>query len=136
MKIWTNYGSEHSMNLVLIGKFKQARDAQHVENIIKKISEQVEKEAEDGDLRGQRFSTPMLNFLAECNLCMLGPSELEQFTFEYRLDRDGNMITLKTEEVDVSAFIKVFIHAGGRVEVFSAHDYSPEIESDLSSQED
>ncbi|HGF4754077.1 TPA: DUF6375 family protein, partial [Escherichia coli] len=23
MKIWNGYGSEHSMNLVLIGKFKQ-----------------------------------------------------------------------------------------------------------------
>ena len=33
MKIWTGYSSEHSMNLVLIGKFKQAKDAEAVADV-------------------------------------------------------------------------------------------------------
>lgn len=44
MKIWNGYGSEHSMNLVLIGKFKQEQDAEKVEKDIKTLSTQAEKD--------------------------------------------------------------------------------------------
>lgn len=44
MKIWNGYGSEHSMNLVLIGKFKQEQDAVKVEKDIKTLSTQAEKD--------------------------------------------------------------------------------------------
>ncbi len=44
MKIWNGYGSEHSMNLVLIGKFKRAKDAEKVEKDIDKLSAQASKD--------------------------------------------------------------------------------------------
>ena len=44
MKIWTGYSSEHSMNLVLIGKFKQAKDAEAVADVINKLGEQASKD--------------------------------------------------------------------------------------------
>lgn len=31
MKIWQGYGSEHSMNLVMIGHFKSPKDATHAQ---------------------------------------------------------------------------------------------------------
>ena len=39
MKIWTSYGAEHSLNLVIIGQFKEAADAEEFESLISSLSE-------------------------------------------------------------------------------------------------
>lgn len=127
MKIWNGYGSEHSMNLVLIGKFKRAQDAEKVEIDIDKLSAQASKD--DGDSipfakpENQRFSDDMLSLLGGLNVHSLAPSELGQLVSDYRLKREDGRITVTTDEADVSAFMKLFIEAGAKVEVFSAHDY-------------
>ncbi|MGY1918055.1 DUF6375 family protein [Pseudomonas tolaasii] len=127
MKIWNGYGSEHSMNLVLIGKFKRAQDAEKVERDIDKLSAQASKD--DGDSipfakpENQRFSDDMLSLLGSLNVHSLAPSELGQLVSDYRLKREDGRITVTTDEADVSAFMKLFIEAGAKVEVFSAHDY-------------
>lgn len=128
MKIWNGYGSEHSMNLVLIGKFKKAQDAKNVEKDIKKLSEQALKDEShalvfDPDPEDLRFSDDMLSLLQSLKLHTLGPAELGQLLSDYRLEREDDRITVKTDEADVSAFVKLFIEAGAKVEVFSAHDY-------------
>ncbi|MDD2976883.1 DUF6375 family protein [Aquabacterium sp.] len=128
MKIWNGYGSEHSMNLVLIGKFKKAQDAEKVEKDIEKLSEQALKDeshslAFDPDPGDLRFSEEMLSLLRSLRLNTLGPAELGQLVSDHRLEREDDRITVKTDEADVSAFVKLFIEAGAKVEVFSAHDY-------------
>lgn len=127
MKIWNGYGSEHSMNLVLIGRFKQAQDAEKVENDIIKLSDQAAKdecytipyEAPEN----QRFSDDMLKLLHSLKLNVLGPTDLGQLVSDHHLSRDGDRITITTDEAEISAFVKLFIEAGAKVEVFSAHDY-------------
>lgn len=127
MKIWNGYGSEHSMNLVLIGRFKRAQDAENVEKSIEKLSAQALKDdshsISSGKPEDQRFSDDMLSLLRNLNLYTLGPAEIGQLVYEHHLRREGDRITVKTEEADVSAFVKLFIDAGAKVEVFSAHDY-------------
>jgi hypothetical protein len=127
MKIWNGYGSEHSMNLVLIGKFKRAQDAQKVEKDIDKLSAQASKDDSHsisfGDPEDQRFSDGMLSLLRSLNLNTLGPADLGQLVSEHQLRRNGDRITVTTDEAEVSAFVKLFIEAGAKVEVFSAHDY-------------
>jgi len=127
MKIWNGYGSEHSMNLVLIGKFKRAQDAEKVEKDIDKLSAQASKDdsfsiafARPED---QRFSEEMLSLMRSLNLNTLGPADLEQLVSNHHLMREGDRITVKTDEAEISAFVKLFIEAGAKVEVFSAHDY-------------
>ena len=127
MKIWNGYGSEHSMNLVLIGKFKRAQDAEKVEKVIGKLSAQASKDdshtiAFDGPA-DQRFSDEMLSLLGKLNLNTLGPADLGQLVSDHRLERKDDRITVTTDEAEVSAFVKLFIEAGAKVEVFSAHDY-------------
>ena len=127
MKIWNGYGSEHSMNLVLIGKFKRAQDAEKVEKDIGKLSAQASKDdshtiAFDGPA-DQRFSDEMLSLLGKLNLNTLGPADLGQLLSDHRLKRKDDRITVTTDEAEVSAFVKLFIEAGAKVEVFSAHDY-------------
>lgn len=127
MKIWNGYGSEHSMNLVLIGRFKLAQDAEKVEKNIDKLSAQAAKEDSDSiafaEPKDQRFSKEMLSLLGSLNLNSLGPADLGQLVSEHRLIREGSCITVKTDEAEVSVFVKIFVEAGAKVEVFSAHDY-------------
>ncbi|WP_122267427.1 DUF6375 family protein [Pseudomonas syringae] len=127
MKIWNGYGSEHSMNLVLIGRFKRTQDAERVEKDIDKLSTQASKDdsysisfAEPED---QRFSDDMLSLLRSLNVNTLGPADLGQLVSEHYLKREGDKIIVTTDEAEVSAFVKLFIEGGAKVEVFSAHDY-------------
>lgn len=127
MKIWSGYGSEHSMNLVLIGRFKRAQDAEQVEKDIEKLSTQASKDESYsipfGEPEDQRFSDGMRSLLDSLKLYNLGPAELGQLVFDHHIRREGDRITIRTDEADVSAFVKLFIEAGAKVEVFSAHDY-------------
>lgn len=127
MKIWIGYSSEHSMNLVLIGKFKQAKDAEDIADLIKKLGDQATKDdaydiarapAED-----RRFSDGMMALIRKFELYTLAPEELGQFNFEHSVNQDGDTIRISTDEADVSAFIKLFVEGGARVEVYSAHHY-------------
>ncbi|WP_233970977.1 DUF6375 family protein [Pectobacterium versatile] len=127
MKIWNGYGSEHSMNLVLIGKFKQEQDAEKVEKDIKTLSTQAEKDEcysiPFDEPENQRFSDEMLSLLYSLKLHTLGPTDLGQLVSDHHLDREGDRITITTDEAELSAFVKLFVEAGAKVEIFSAHDY-------------
>jgi Family of unknown function (DUF6375) len=127
MKIWNGYGSEHSMNLVLIGRFKRAQDAEKVEKDIGRLSAQASKDdsysISFGEPEDQRFSDDMLSLLRSLNLNTLGPADLSQLVSDHHFKREGDQITVTTDEAEVSAFVKLFIEAGAKVEVFSAHDY-------------
>lgn len=127
MKIWNGYGSEHSMNLVLIGRFKRAQDAEKVEKDIDRLSAQASKDDSHSisfsEPEDQRFSDDMLSLLRSLNLNTLGPADLGQLVAEHHLRREGDRITVTTDEAEVFAFVKLFIEAGAKVEVFSAHDY-------------
>jgi hypothetical protein len=115
------------MNLVLIGKFKQAKDAESVADVIKKLGEQATKDdayaIAHAPPEDQRFSDGMMALIRQFELYTLAPEELGQFNFEHSVEQDGDTIKISTDEADVSAFIKLFVDSGARVEVYSAHHY-------------
>lgn len=126
MKIWYSYGSEHSMNLVMIGSFKQVADAEEAKRLIDELAEQVRKEpmrSYDDDPNEARFSKEMLDFFKNTNLYSIGPPKLEQFNYDVHVERKANTLILTTDESEVSAFLKLLIERGAKVEVYSAHDY-------------
>ena len=127
MKIWYGYGSEHSMNLVMIGQFKDAGDAEKAKKIIDSFTESVNADVQAGLLEvgnpPERFSERMLELLRKANIYIIGANEFEQFAYDCRVKVDGNKVVLTTDESDVSAFLKVLIEQGARVEVYSAHQY-------------
>lgn len=126
MKIWKGYGSEHSMNLVMIGHFKEVRDAQEVKELLNRLAGQVRDDTDQSQTNTvpqDRFTDRMLGLLRAANLYILSPTELEQLLYDVQVDVDGNKVVITTDEVDVSAFLKVLIDKGARVEVYSAHDY-------------
>lgn len=130
MKIWNAYASEHSMNLVMIGRFKEVRDAQEAKQIIDRLAEQVSAESgayePDSDVRGRRFSDEMLQLLTESRFHSVYPAELGQFGLDVRVEVQGSHVVITTDEADISAFLKLLLEKGARVEVYSAHDYPDE----------
>ncbi|CAA9350831.1 MAG: hypothetical protein AVDCRST_MAG93-7110 [uncultured Chloroflexia bacterium] len=126
MKLWYGYGSEHSMNLVMIGQFKDAGDATEAKEVIERITEQVgiDIEADHIEVGEQtdRYSDDMLTLLGSgVNVHHIYPAELEQFAYDVSVEVEDDKVLVTTDEIDVSAFLKVLLDQGARVEVYSAH---------------
>jgi hypothetical protein len=122
MKIWQSYGSEHSMNLVMIGRFKEELDAEEAKDLIEKITDFVMGiENFDHDL--DRFPKEFRDFLIDNNLFCVSPHQLVQFIMEYSIEQNGNELRITTDEDDMSGIQRLMLNKGAKVEVFSAHDY-------------
>jgi len=128
MKIWNGYGSEHSMNLVMIGHFKSSDDAEKTKILIDKLTKGVEGKIDVGT-SGDRYSDEIMKILREEDCYILRPSELEQFLYDVDAHVEEKKIILKTDESEVSAFFKLMVLNGAKVEIYSAHNY-PETDPD------
>lgn len=128
MKVWFGYGSEHSYNLVMIGHFADAAKAKAVAAIIERIAEQARDDERSGRLEvgweaKPRFSDELRTILDELHVYSLAPDDAEHFIYEYSLEVEGSDLVLKTDEIEIAAFLKLMIDGGAKVEVYSAHDY-------------
>lgn len=127
MKIWYQYGSEHSANLVMIGHFEDATEATKAKEIIDALTDQVARDQESGALvlgsPSGRYGKEMLDLLSKLNVASIGPGELEQFAYDVNVDVQGSDVVVTTDEIDISAFLKVLFDRGARIEVYSAHDH-------------
>ena len=65
----------------------------------------------------------MMDFLIKSHLNTVGAAELEQFLYDVSVEKKGNKVILRTDESEVSAFMKILIEKGAKVEVYSAHEY-------------
>ena len=122
MKIWNSYGSEHSLNLVVIGHFKEADQAEEFEQLTRKITQFLIDNSEF-DVDADRFDEKTLNFLSKENLFSLSPQQLGHFLYDAHISCDGKKIRITSDD-DVNAFVSLLIHNGAKVEVFSAHDHT------------
>ena len=120
MKIWQGYGSEHSNNLVMIGHFNSVDDAKETQHLIEQLTEGLKDKIEIGTPYN-RFSDDVFVLLRGTKCNSLGPAELEQFLYDTHTQVEGDKIILKTEESDVSAFFKLMITNGAKIEIYSAH---------------
>ena len=121
------------MNLVMIGSFKEISDAKAAKSLIDALVEELKNDppmSYEDDPNEARFAPKLLTFLTKANLATVGPAELDQFKYEFRVEQTGNTVTLTTDESEVSAFLKVMLEKGGKVEVYSAHDYPDTTASD------
>ncbi|MFE2839967.1 DUF6375 family protein [Streptomyces mirabilis] len=127
MKVWSGYGTEHSMNLVMIGRFKDATTAERTHALIKELTTALQAEREAGRLTigepNDRYSDEVLKLLGDLNVHSVGPRELEQFLYDLTMRRNDDSIVVTTDETDVQALVKILIDKGARIEMYSAHDY-------------
>lgn len=127
MKVWYGYGSEHSMNLVMIGSFKEVRDATNTKLVLDRLVAQEHTDIDTGLAAfgepSDRFTDGMRALLLETELLHIGPDEVQQFAYDVSIKAHDTRITITTDEADVSAFLKVLVSEGAKVEVYSAHAY-------------
>ncbi len=128
MKIWYQHGSEHSANLVMIGHFENAAEATKAKEIIDELTKQVTVDQNDGKIvlgsPSERYGHEMLDLLGRLNIMSIGPQELEQFVYDVRVEVKESKVILTTDEVEISAFLKVMFDRGARIEIYSAHHYT------------
>jgi Family of unknown function (DUF6375) len=122
MKIWNSYGSEHSANLVMIGRFKDAASAEKAKAIIDEITNLMTNN-DDDHRNADSYSDGALALLRKVGFYSVAPAELEQFIYDIRSELEGDQLVIRTDEPDISVFLKLMIEKGARVEVYSAHDY-------------
>lgn len=130
MKIWYAHGSEHSANLVMIGRFKSAADAARAKQTIDSLAGAVNAEFREGSLSfgslPERFSEKMRELLEREKIYSIAPHELEQFAEDVNVNHNGTEVKIGTDEIEVSAFMKVLIDRGAKLEIYSAHSYPDE----------
>lgn len=124
MKIWKSYGAEHSLNLIIVGKFKEVADAEEFKALVNTLTDFLRKESEF-DMDANRYSPAVLEYLGKKNLFCLSPQQLGQLLYDMQIKQQGNKIQISSDD-DLNAFITMLIHQGAKVEVFSAHDYPDE----------
>lgn len=113
----------------MIGQFKNADDAEKAEQLIDKLTEELKDKIIIGS-SGERYSNEVVRVLRETDCYILSPSELEHFLYGDSITRwKNNKIILRTDETEVSAFFKLMIQNGAKVEVFSAHHYPDQEDS-------
>lgn len=122
MKVWYGFGTEHSMKLVMIGNFKSEQDAIKTESLINELSEKLLDKLEPGIIEN-RYTDEIRELLFGLEVYNMSTYDLNQFLFDFRIERDGHLITLRTDETEVSAFFKLMIENGAKIEMFSSHDY-------------
>lgn len=127
MKVWNGYGSEHSMNLVMVGQFKSIESAEKAKELIDNLKDGLyDKIDVDVENRLTRFPDDVMDLLRGLDFYDLRPSELEQFLYDNSIEIEDDKIIFKTDESDVSAFLKILVHKGAKVQVYSAHDHPDE----------
>ncbi len=122
MKIWNSFGSEHSANLVMVGRFKDAASAEKAKEVIDKISDFVLNSEEKFE-GANHYSDQALELLKTVNFYSVSPAEFEQFRYEVMPTLEGDKLVLRTDDVEISAVLKIMVENGARVEVYSAHTY-------------
>lgn len=124
MKIWFARGSEHSANLVMIGHFRDADAADKAKMAIDALIEYESKRHPAGQLDDfeapSTFSDELLAVLQDVGVYSIGPEELEQLALDFRVEIKGSDITIRTDEVEISALVKILISKGARIQIFSA----------------
>jgi len=129
MKVWNSYGSEHSANLVMIGKFKDVGSAEKAKAAIDEITAFMRVRDEDSR-DADHYSDGVLAVLRKVEFHSCAPMELEQFTYDMSAELKGDQIVITTDEPDISAFLKLLIEKGARVEVYSSNDYPDKTDKD------
>jgi hypothetical protein len=130
MRIWWGYGSEHSMNLVMIGHFATAGEAEAAKELIDRLAAGVQADVDAGNIEvgvpNTRFSEAMLDLLRSLSIYGLGPAELEQFCYDVTVTVSDERLILRTDESEVQAYLKILLDRRARIEVFSAHQFPEE----------
>jgi hypothetical protein len=126
VRIWHSFGSEHSMDLVLIGKFETVSSAEAAIERMEALKALAEAEWSDDSWQRQdeRMPVTLTDELIKLKLYEMGRADVDIYAYEHSIERKGSTVRIWTEESEVQGFLKVLINLGARVEVFSRHHWN------------
>ena len=127
MKLWNGYGSEHSANMVLIGTFESADKAEEAVKLLEEVTEIARADEAAGRLvAGQvpkDFSDGIMDLYRRTQL-NLNYGDPEELLYDYDATREADKVVITTDELLLSAFIKVMLHGGAKIELYSRHEHN------------
>jgi hypothetical protein len=114
------------MDLVLVGTFEAVSGAEAAIERMKALKALAEAEWSDDDWsrRDGRMPMTLVEELSKLKLIDMGRSDVDIYAFDHSVERRGSTVRIHTEESEVQGFLKVLIHLGARVEVFSRHEWN------------
>jgi hypothetical protein len=114
------------MDLVLVGTFEAVSGAEAAIERMKALKVLADAGWSDDDWRrrDERMPMTLVEELAKLELYDMGRSDVDIYAFDHSVERKGSTVLIQTDESDVQGFLKVLIHLGARVEVFSRHDWN------------
>ena len=111
----------------MIGRFATAEDAllaiKELEELTELVTATFNYDRFDEDPMSLFKDGTLRENLTKLGIYSFSPEDIETLVREYGLSRSGVEVEIRTEELDVSGFLKFMIHKGARVEVYSAHNY-------------
>jgi len=120
MKIWIEKAGDHSAKLRIIGTFKSEDDAQRAVDRINSMIGIAQKA--DEPKPGDYFAKEVLDFMMRSEISF-SPQAVASCVYHYPVQRVGRTIEVETDELDIQIFLEGFIHCGGKIEIYSMHDY-------------
>lgn len=127
MKIWTGYGSEHSSNLKMIGRFRDEEAAKAAELVFDRLRERayedINEETSEPDQAPPDLSDEMGQLLRDLNLYSVGPGDVDNFAYDHSVRRNGSDLVLTTDENNIGGFVKILVDSDARIEIFSLHTH-------------
>lgn len=127
MKIWNGYCSEHSANIVMIGRFRTAKAARDAESdlsaLIARIRDRFDYDQFDEDPFSAFSDQTLLDLLTDFRLHGFSPDDVEQLARDHSVTSQGVQIEVRTQESDINGFMKFMICKHAHIEIYSAHDY-------------
>lgn len=123
MKLWNSYGSEHSANLVLIGRFKDAITAEEAKDAIEEAMQFFQDR--DFDPYADAYSDEASALLRKLKVHSVSPSELSQFHGSFDITQKNDKLVITSDD-ELIPFLKFMIDRGAKVEMYSAHDHPNE----------
>lgn len=119
MKVWKSFSGDHSAKLRIIGTFKTVEDAKEAADTFNDLLAVEEKD------KGKNlyFSDEVMEVMKKHNFHSFSEQDPQQLDLFYALEPKGNEIIVETNEVEVQALLKVLLHKGAKIELYSQHDY-------------
>ena len=126
MKFWIGYGSEHSMNLILIGRFETIELARTAVEKIAALRELAESEIPEPSWapREERLTKQFRQTMWDMDIHNMGRDDVANFIYDYQIDQSGKELQILTDETEIQGFLKVLLRFGAKVEIFSLHQWN------------
>ena len=120
MKVWFETAGDHSAKLRIVGTFKTEKDAQKA---VERVNGLMDILKEHNTISpGDYFNNEVLAYLTKNNFS-ISPEAVTSCELHYPIERHGNSIEVETDELEIQIFLESFIICGGKLEIYSRHDY-------------